>query len=37
VACSLLFFGEKADLPRLLAGGVLMALGVWVAERKAAT
>jgi drug/metabolite transporter (DMT)-like permease len=36
VACSLLFFGESADLPRLLAGGALMALGVWVAERRAA-
>lgn len=34
VACSLLFFRESADLPRLLASGALMALGVWVAERK---
>jgi drug/metabolite transporter (DMT)-like permease len=34
VVCSLLFWGERADLPRLLAGGALMALGVWVAERK---
>jgi hypothetical protein len=25
------FFGEKADMPRLLAGGALMALGVWAA------
>ncbi|MBI5766189.1 MAG: EamA family transporter [Verrucomicrobia bacterium] len=33
VACSLLFWGERADLPRLLVGGALMALGVWVAER----
>lgn len=34
VACSLLFFGEHADLPRLLASGVLMAAALWVAERK---
>lgn len=34
VACSLVFFGESADLPRLLASGALMALGVWVAEKK---
>ena len=34
VACSLLFFGETADVPRLLVGGALMTLGVWVAERK---
>lgn len=34
VACSLLFWGESADLPRLLVGGTLLALGVWVAERK---
>jgi len=31
VAVSLLFFGEKADLGRLLAGGGVMALGVWLA------
>ncbi len=31
IACSLLFFGESASLPRLLAGGALMALGVWAA------
>jgi drug/metabolite transporter (DMT)-like permease len=31
IACSLLFFGESADLPRLLVGAALMALGVWVA------
>ena len=36
VACSLLFFGETANLPRLLLGGALMALAVWVAERKSA-
>lgn len=33
IACSLLFFGESASLPRLLAGGALMALGVWAAGR----
>ncbi len=36
VACSLLFFGEHADLPRLLVGGVLMAAALWVAERPPA-
>lgn len=35
VACSLLFFGESANILRLLAGGALMGLGVWVAERRA--
>ena len=35
VACSLLFFGEHADLPRLVAGGGLMAAGVWAAGRRA--
>jgi drug/metabolite transporter (DMT)-like permease len=34
IAVSLLFFGEKADLPRLLVGGALMACGVWVAGSK---
>jgi drug/metabolite transporter (DMT)-like permease len=35
VACSLLVFGETANLPRLLLGGGLMALAVWLAgERK---
>lgn len=34
VACSLLFFGETAHVPRLLVGGALMALAVWIAERK---
>lgn len=37
VACSLLFWGESADVPRLLIGGVLMGAGLWVAERKAKT
>ena len=31
IACSIVVFGEKADLARLAAGGALMALGVWVA------
>jgi drug/metabolite transporter (DMT)-like permease len=34
IACSLLFFGETADIPRLLVGGALMAVGVWVAGEK---
>lgn len=34
VACSLVFFGERADLPRLLLGGALMAVGVYTAERR---
>ena len=34
IAVSLLVFGETANVPRLLVGGALMALGVWVAERK---
>ncbi|MDB6168689.1 MAG: hypothetical protein JWM88_1553 [Verrucomicrobia bacterium] len=32
VACSLLVFGERADLTRLLLGGGLMILAVWLAE-----
>ncbi len=31
IACALIVFREKADLGRLLIGGALMALGVWVA------
>ena len=31
IACSVLVFREHADLPRLLAGGAVMAAGVWVA------
>jgi len=31
IACSLLVFGESANIPRLLAGALLMAIGVWVA------
>jgi drug/metabolite transporter (DMT)-like permease len=32
IACSLLLFGEKADLPRLILGGTLMACAVWIAS-----
>jgi drug/metabolite transporter (DMT)-like permease len=31
IAASILVFGEKADIGRLIAGGALMALGVWAA------
>lgn len=34
VACSLLFFGESANLPRLLASLALLAAGVWLAGSK---
>ncbi len=34
IACALLVFREKADVGRLVVGGALMALGVWVAGRK---
>jgi drug/metabolite transporter (DMT)-like permease len=34
VACSLLFFGEKADLGRLAIAAVLMLLAVWVADPR---
>jgi drug/metabolite transporter (DMT)-like permease len=34
VAVSLLVFRETADLPRLLAGGALMVMAVWLAEKK---
>jgi drug/metabolite transporter (DMT)-like permease len=36
VAVSLLFFGETADLPRLLAAGAVMAAAVWLAEKRPA-
>lgn len=36
IACSLLFFGETADLPRLLLGAALMAAGVWIAGGRPA-
>jgi drug/metabolite transporter (DMT)-like permease len=32
IAVTVLFFGEKPDLGRLLAGGALMAIGVWTAR-----
>ena len=31
IACSLLFFGETANVARLVLGGAVMALGVWAA------
>lgn len=34
VACSLIFFGESTDLTRLLLSGALMAVAVWIAEKK---
>jgi len=34
IACSLLVFGERADLSRLLVGGALMAAGVWIAGAR---
>jgi drug/metabolite transporter (DMT)-like permease len=34
IACSLIFFGENADVKRLLLGGGLMAIGVWVAGER---
>lgn len=34
VACSLLFFGESADLPRLAVSLVLLCAAVWIAERE---
>ena len=34
IACSLIVFGERADIARLLVGAALMALGVWVAGGK---
>ncbi len=35
VACSLLFFGESANLPRLLIGGALLLSAIVLAEKKA--
>ncbi|HTL68192.1 MAG TPA: EamA family transporter [Lacunisphaera sp.] len=37
VACSLLFFGESANLPRLLASLALLGAGVWLAGTGAAS
>ncbi len=34
VACSLLFFGEHADVTRLALGGAVMAAAVWIAESR---
>jgi len=34
VACSLLFFGESADLPRLLASLGILGFAVWLAEKR---
>lgn len=34
IACSLLFFGESADLPRLAVSLVLLGAAVWLAERR---
>jgi drug/metabolite transporter (DMT)-like permease len=36
IAVSIVFFGEKAELGRLLAGGALMAVGVWTARIRPA-
>ena len=33
VACSLLFFGESANLPRLLIGGALLVAAIALAEK----
>jgi len=37
VACSLLFFGESANLPRLLIGGTLLVAAIALAETKKAS
>jgi drug/metabolite transporter (DMT)-like permease len=34
VTCSLLFFGESAEIWRLLAGGALIALALWLARDR---
>jgi drug/metabolite transporter (DMT)-like permease len=34
VACSVVFFGEKASLPRLAGSLLIMGLAVWLAERS---
>jgi drug/metabolite transporter (DMT)-like permease len=33
VACALLFFGESANLPRLVASLLVLGAAVWLAER----
>ncbi len=37
VACSLLFFGENADIPRLAASLALLTAAVWLAESRPAS
>ncbi len=34
ILCSLIFFGESTDIPRLLLGGGIMIFAVFIAERK---
>ncbi len=34
VACALLFFGESADLPRLIASLLILGAAVWLAEKN---
>lgn len=34
IACSLLFFGESANLPRLLASFAILAFAVWLADQR---
>jgi len=34
IACSLIFFGESADIPRLLVSLSLLGLALWVNEKK---
>ena len=36
IACSLLVFGESADLPRLAAAAAVMVLALWLAEPRSA-
>jgi drug/metabolite transporter (DMT)-like permease len=36
IAASLTLFGEHADLPNLLASGLLLGAAVWIAQREAA-
>ncbi len=34
VACSLLFFGESANLPRLALSLAILTFAVWLAEKR---
>jgi hypothetical protein len=34
IACSLIFFGEYADIPRLAISLVLLTTAVWFAEKR---